>query len=158
MIKKYLAIIVLVLTGMACRAQSLSLAELQSLTVMNSDQLHNYLIISKGFKGLGKTTVNGFTFERFRSNRADPAKAETISIGDDFRSMDGNYVRKVIYYTLRMQDIDSLFSEAKRSSMTLIFKGSDVYQNIFRFDNSYFMATVSISHDRRSGTVQIDGK
>ena len=158
MIKKYLAVIALLLMGIMCHAQSLSLAELQSLTVMNDDQLHNYLIISKGFKGLGKTTINGFTYERFRSNRTNPSKAETISVGDNFRGASGNSARKVIYYTPRMEDMDSLYSEAKRSSMTLIFKGADVYQHIFRFDNSLFMATISVSRDRRSGTVQIDEK
>ena len=158
MIKKYLFVIVLLFAGMVCRAQSLSLEELQSLTAMTSDQMHNYLIITKRFKPLGKTVVNGKSYEQFRSNRINPAIAETVSLGQTNLMMSGNTTRQVIYHTLRLQDLNSFLTQAKRSTMTLVFQGSDAYQNIFRFDNSLFMAVINVGLDKRSGTVQLDEK
>lgn len=158
MIKKYLFVIVLLFAGMVCRAQSLSLEELQSLTAMTSDQMHNYLIITKRFKPLGKTVVNGKSYEQFRSNRINPAIAETVSLGQTNLMMSGNTTRQVIYHTLRLQDLNSFLVQAKRSTMTLVFQGSDAYQHIFRFDNSLFMAVINVGLDKRSGTVQLDEK
>ena len=158
MIKRYLFVIILLFAGMVCRAQSLSLEELQSLTAMTSDQMHNYLIITKRFKPLGKTVVNGKSYEQFRSNRINPAIAETVSLGQTNLMMSGNTTRQVIYHTLRLQDLHSFLTQAKRSTMTLVFQGSDAYQHIFRFDNSLFMAVINVGLDKRSGTVQLDEK
>lgn len=143
---------------MVCRAQSLSLEELQSLTAMNSDQMHNYLIITKKFKSVGKIIVNGRSYEQFRSNRINPAIAETVSLGQTNQLMSGNTTRQVIYRTLRIQDLNSFLAQAKRSTMTLIFEGTDMYQRIFRFDNSLFMTVINVGLDKKSGTVQLDEK
>ncbi|MBS1520170.1 MAG: hypothetical protein JST50_04175 [Bacteroidetes bacterium] len=158
MMKKCLFIGVLLFAGITCRAQSLSLEELQGLTAMTTDQVHNFLIINKGFKPLGKITINGKSFEQFKSNRIDPSTAETIALGQSNQLMSGNTTRQVIYHTLRFQDLNSFYTQAKRSTMTLIFEGRDAYQNIYRFDNSLFTTVINVSLDKRSGTVQLDEK
>src|SRR6185312_5889249 len=158
MIKRYLFIGVLLFVGVACRAQSLSLEELQGLTAMTTDQVHNFLIINKGFKPLGKIVINGKSFEHFKSNRIDQSTAETLSLGESNQLMSGNTTRQVIYHTQRLQDLNSLYTQAKRSTMTLIFEGRDAYQNIYRFDNSLFTTVINVSIDKRSGTVQLDEK
>ncbi|HTD39407.1 MAG TPA: hypothetical protein VK671_02215 [Mucilaginibacter sp.] len=158
MIKRYLFAVILLFAGIMCRAQSLSLEELQSLTAMTTDQVHNYLIASKGFRCIGKTVLNGRNYEQFRSNRISPAITETISLGQTTALMSGSNARQVIYRTFRMQDLNSLLTQAKRSTMTMVFQGSDAYQNIFRFDNSLFMTTIDVSLDKKSGTVQLDEK
>ena len=148
----------LLLAGIICHAQSLTLEELQGLTAMTTDQVHNFLVINKSFKPLGKITFNGRSFEQFKSNRIDPAIAETISLGQTNQLMSGNTTRQVIYHTLRFQDLNSLYTQAKRSTMTLIFEGRDAYQNIYRFDNSLFTTVINVGLDKRSGTVQLDEK
>ena len=158
MIKRYLFAITLLFTGIVCQSQSLSLNELQSLTAMTPDQVHNYLIVSKGFTPIGKTILNGRNYEQFRSNRINPTITETISLGRTTAMIGGNNARQVIYHTLRMQDLNSILTQAKRSTMTMVFEGSDAYQNIFRFDNSLFMTVINVSRDKRSGTVQLDAK
>ena len=158
MIKRYLFAGILLFIGMACRAQSLSLDELQGLTAMTTDQVHNFLIINKGFRPLGKIMINGRNYEHFKSNRVEPSIAETLSLGESNHLMSGNTTRQVIYRTLRFQDLNSLYTQAKRSTMTLIFEGRDAYQNIYRFDNSLFSAVINVSLDKRSGTVQLDEK
>lgn len=158
MINRYLFAMVLLFSGIASGAQSLSLEELQSLTAMTSDQVHNYLIISKGFKPMGKTVLNGRNYEQFRSNRLSPQIQETISLGQTTALLSGNNARQVIYHTLRIQDLNSILTQAKRSTLTMVFQGSDAYQHIFRFDNSLFMAVVNVGLDNKSGTVQLDEK
>jgi len=158
MIKKYLLVALLLFPGIACYAQSLTLAELQNLTNMTTDQVHNFLLVSKGFRPNGKTVYNGKNYEQFKSNRIDPAKTETVSLGENQTGMGGASSRQVIYFTLRQQDMNSLLEQAKRSSMSMVFQGSDARKNIFRFDNSLFMAIIAVNHDKKSGTVQLDQK
>jgi hypothetical protein len=158
MIKKYLILTLILFSGAACSAQSLTLAELQNLTNMTNDQVHNFLLVTKGFKPKGKTVLNGRNYELFRSNRNDPAKVETVSLSESRQGMGGMSSREVIYFTPHPQDMNSLLEQAKRSSMSMIFQGSDAYQNIFRFDNSLFMAVIAVSHDKKSGTLQLDQK
>jgi hypothetical protein len=158
MIKRYLFAGVLIFAGMLCRAQSLTLEELQGLTAMTTDQVHNFLIINKRFKPLGKIVINGKSYEHFKSDRIDPRTAETLALGQSNQLLSGNTTRQVIYRTRRFQDLNSLYTQAKRSTMTLIFEGRDAYQNIYRFDNSLFTTVINVGLDRRSGTVQLDEK
>lgn len=156
--KRFLFAGVLLFAVVVCRAQSLTLEELQGLTAMTTDQVHNFLIISKGFRPLGKIVINGKSYEHFKSNRIDPATAETLALGQSNQLMSGNTTRQVIYRTRRFQDLNSLYTQAKRSTMTLIFEGRDAYQNIYRFDNSLFTTVINVGLDKRSGTVQLDEK
>jgi hypothetical protein len=155
--RRYLLISVLLFAFSGGYAQSLSFDELKNLTNLNNDQVHNYLIVSKGFKGKGKEVFGGRDFEIFKSNRTDQSKVETVSLRSSEVTR-GEITRQVVYYTLRLQDINALLAQAQQSDMTMIFKGSDKYSNIYRFDNSLFMAIISISHDKKSGSVQLEEK
>jgi hypothetical protein len=46
----------------------------------------------------------------------------------------------------------------KRSTLNLVFKGSDLNKNFYRFDNSLFRANISLSFDKKSGTVEVQQK
>src|ERR1700759_5651704 len=157
MIKRYLVIILLFFACAHGYAQSLSFDALTSLTNMNTDQVHNYLLISKGFKSGGTKLYKGINFEIYRSNRTDPKKAEVLSLrpGED---VDGNMSRQVIYFTLRAQDINALLVQTLKSGMKLIFQGSDQYKKIYCFDNSLFLTTIYLNHDKSSGSVQLQEK
>ena len=156
--KRYLIAISLCLTCLGIHAQSLSFAELESLTSLTSDQVHNYLLLSKGFMPMGKQVINGKSFELFKSNRTDPAKAETVFLGESGAHTYGNVSRQVFYKTRRVQDINVILRQAKQSSLTLNFIGSDKDKSIYRFDNSLFMALISIGADKKYGSVQLEEK
>ncbi|MDB5151747.1 MAG: hypothetical protein JWR54_498 [Mucilaginibacter sp.] len=158
MIRRYLFAILLSFVCSAGYAQSLSFADLESLTNMADNQAHDYLLLSKGFKSVGGQVLNGRNFELFKSNRTDPDKAETISLRAGTTGISGNVSRQVIYFTLRQQDIDSLLEQARRSRMALVFRGSDQYKDIYRFDNSLFMAIISTGFDKKSGSVVMEEK
>jgi hypothetical protein len=158
MMRRYLFAILLSFVCLAGYAQSLSFANLQSLTNMADNQAHDYLLLSKGFKSVGRQVLNGRNFELFKSNRTDPNKAETISLRASTTGTSGNVSRQVIYFTLREQDIDSLLEQARRSRMALVFRGSDQYKDIYRFDNSLFMVIISAGFDKKSGSVVMEEK
>jgi hypothetical protein len=156
--KRYLLSLSLFFACTASYAQSLSFGELQNMTNMTIDQVHNFLLISKGFKSLGKQVTNGQGYELFKSNRTDRQKTETVALGTSYPGISGNVSRKVIYSSMRFQDINSILLQAKRSTMSMVFEGSDRYKNIYRFDNSLFMSIISLGFDQKSGTVQVQEK
>ncbi|MDB5023700.1 MAG: hypothetical protein JWP78_1455 [Mucilaginibacter sp.] len=158
MIRRYLFAILLPFVCLTGQAQSLSFAELQSLTNMADNQAHDYLLLSKGFSSAGRQVLNGRNFDLFKSNRTDPSKAETLSLRASAMGTGGNVSRQVIYSTLRRQDINSLLEQARRSTMALVFRGSDQYKDIYRFDNSLFMAIISAGFDKKSGSVVMEEK
>ena len=156
--RKFLFVLLMCLASMVTYAQSLSFEELANLTNMSEEHAHDYLLVSKGFKAAGTQLFNGRGFDRFISNRVDPVKTEVILLGPTFRTASGNISRKVYYSTLRQADIDAMLAQAKKSTMTLVFEGSDHDKNIYRFDNSLFMAILSIGFDKRYGSVQLEEK
>jgi hypothetical protein len=158
MMKSYLIAVSLCFSCLAGNAQSLSFGELESLTSLTNDQVHNYLLLEKGFKPIGKQQVNGKNFELFSSSRTDPAKAETVFLGESGVHTYGNVSRQVFYKTRRIQDINVILQQAKQSSLALNFVGSDRDKSIYRFDNSLFMALISIGSDKKYGSVQLEEK
>jgi hypothetical protein len=139
-------------------AQSLTFEDLLNLTSMNNTQAHDFLMASKGFKSAGFQMVNGENMEQYKSSGRTPDKTETILLGVNTKGFGGNMHRAVTYLTLLEQDISSFIAEAKRSTLTLIFKGSDLNKNFYRFDNSLFRANISLSFDKKSGTVEVQQK
>jgi hypothetical protein len=156
--KRYLLAVLLFFAVTGSYAQSLSFEDLLNLTNMTSAQVHDFLTISKGFKSAGTQIVDGKSIEQYKSNRGTPDKVETIALGVTAKGAGGNSSRPVTYSTLQDSDINSLLTQAKKSTLTLVFQGSDLYKNIFRFDNSLFRASISLSFDKKSGSVEVQQK
>ena len=156
--RRYLFAILLACISSLSYAQSLSFEELQKMTNLTNDQVHNFLIISKGFKSLGKQTHFGRSFEAFESTRPDPKLKETVLLGVAGEMPSGNIGRQVFYYSARMKDIDAILKQARQSSMTMIFDGSDKQQNIYHFNNTLFMAIISVALNKSYGSVQLEEK
>jgi hypothetical protein len=156
--KRYLFAILLACACSFSYAQSLTFEELQKLTNLTTDQVHNFLIISKGFKPIGKQVIDSRSFEAFESSRPDPKIKETVLLGVAGEMPSGNIGRQVFYNSKRLQDINSILQQAKQSAMTMVFVGSDKEKNIYHFQNTLFMAIISISLDKRYGSVQLEEK
>jgi hypothetical protein len=138
------------------RAQSVSFADMLNMTSMANAQVHDFLV-SKGFKQDGTQTFNGLVYDQYKSNRAAD-KAEMLYIGPGSKTPNGNTQRAISYSSLLSSDLDNLLGEAKKSTLTLIFQGADNIRNIFRFDNSLFVATISVAFDKKSGAIDISQK
>lgn len=156
--KKFLFAVLLVLTCAASRAQSLTFEDLLNLTSMNGTQVHDFLTVAKGFKSSGPQMINGKSTELYKSTRTTPDKEESILVGAAVKGSKGNLSRPVTYALIQEMDINNLLAQAKKSTLTLVFQGSDLSKNIFRFDNSLFRASISISFDKKSGTVEVQQK
>lgn len=127
-----------------------------SMTGMANTQVHDFLV-SKGFKQEGTQTFNGLVYDQYKSGRTAD-KAEMIYIGPGSKTPSGNTQRPVSYSSLVGSDFDNLLGEAKKSTLTLIFQGADNIRNIFRFDNSLFVATISVAFDKKSGAIDVSQK
>lgn len=138
-------------------AQSLSFEDMQNITNMNVTQAHDFLT-SKGFKSDGNLILNGRPMEQYKIVHGTPDKAETILIGASVKSLAGTISRPVTYLTAEESDINNILAQAKKSTMTLVFQGADQKGNIFRFDNSLFRASISLSFDKKSGSVDVQQK
>ncbi|MGZ3750175.1 MAG: hypothetical protein ACXVB0_16770 [Mucilaginibacter sp.] len=158
MMKKYLFTILLFFACAGSYAQSLSFEDLLNLTNMQDTKVHDFLTASRGFKPSGSQVMSGKYMVQYKSNRGTPDKTETIVLGASTKGSGGNLIRQVTYSTLLESDINALLAQAKKSTLSLIFQGSDTNKNIYRFDNSLFRATISIAFDKKSGSVELQQK
>jgi len=156
--RRPLLTILLLFTCTFIHAQSLSFEDLQNLTNMSSTQAHDFLTASKGFKAEGNQMLNGKSMEQYKLVHGTPDKTETILIGASVKSLAGTSSRPVTYLTYLESDINNLLVQAKKSTMTLVFQGADLKSNIYRFDNSLFRASISLSFDKKSGSVDVQQK
>lgn len=155
--KKYLAALCLLFMCRAGKAQNVSFADLINLTAQNNEQAHDFLTDTKGFRQTGNSIVEGQAVQEYKSNR--PAtQAETIEIGKGAHTYGGNTLRVVTYTTLSQQDVINMVAQAKRSTLSLIFTGSDQQNSIYRFDNSLYRVNITLSFDKKAGTVEVQQK
>jgi hypothetical protein len=153
--------LLIVLLLFACTftyAQTLSFEDLQNLTNMSSSQAHDFLTASKGFKADGNQMLNGRTMTQYKLMHGTPDKTETLLIGASVKSLAGTSSSPVTYLTYQESDINNLLVQAKKSTLTLVFQGADLKSNIYRFDNSLFRASISLSFDKKSGSVDVQQK
>jgi len=156
--KKYLFAIVLFFAGGAAYAQSVAFGDLLNLTGMTGTQAHD-LLLAKGFKSAGPQTFSGKTYDQFtKIVKGTPDKTESVLIGAGVKTPSGNLTHEIIYNTQQEQDMNNLLAEVKKSNLSLIFQGTDVSSNIYRFDNSLFRASISLAFDKKSGNVDLQQK
>ena len=149
----------MLLAGCICSyAQSLSFEDLLNLTNMSDVQAHDFLLVSKRLKSTGVQLVNGQNMEQYKSTPVTPDKTEFVLLGAIKKGQGGTLTRPVAYSTLQESDINALLAQAKKSTLSLVFQGSDLNKNIYRFDNSLFRVTISISFDKKSGSVEVQQK
>ncbi|MDB5134736.1 MAG: hypothetical protein JWP37_1339 [Mucilaginibacter sp.] len=159
MIKRYLFAILLLFVCAGSYAQSLSFEDLLNMTNMTGTQVHDFLTTSKGFKPAGTQMVNGRSMDQYKSTGGGtPDKIETVLVGAIVKSMAGSTSRPVSYLTLQESDINALLAQAKKSTLTLVFQGSDQKTYIYRFDNSLFRASISLSFDKKYGSIDVQQK
>jgi hypothetical protein len=156
--KRYLFAILLFCAGSAVHAQSVSFGDLLNLTSMAGAPSHD-LLLAKGFKSAGPQTFSGKTYDQFtKVVKGTPDKTESVLIGAGLKTASGNLTHEIIYNTQQEQDLNNLLAEAKKSNLSLIFQGTDVSSNIYRFDNSLFRAGISLAFDKKSGNVDVQQK
>jgi|SRR5579863_1274470 len=157
--KRYLFAIVLLVVCAGARAQSVSFGDLLNLTSMTETQSHDLLATSKGFKTEGSQTLNGKSYVQYtKIIKSTPDKTESVLIGTAIKSATGVITHEIIYNTAQEADLDNLLAQAKKSNLSLIFQGSDVSSNIYRFDNSLFRANISLAFDKKSGNADVQQK
>jgi hypothetical protein len=159
LMKRYLFAVALLFAGAGAYAQSVSFGDLLNLTSMTEAQSHDLLATAKGFKTEGSQTLNGKSYVQYtKISKGAPDKTESLLIGTPVKSATGVITHEIIYNTAQAADLDNILAQAKKSNLSLIFQGSDVSSNIYRFDNSLFRANLSLAFDKKSGNVDVQQK
>jgi hypothetical protein len=136
-------------------AQSVSFEELMRMSTMDDEEVGVFLMGSKGFKWDGKVMLHGSRFARYIIYQGIPGKTETVTVKLNPDGSGTSFPRPVFYYSPKETDINAMLLQVKQANLGMIFKGSDQSKDIYFFKNTLFLANISLSLDKKSGTVQV---
>jgi CO dehydrogenase/acetyl-CoA synthase epsilon subunit len=139
------------------RAQSISFFDLTNLTNLTDGQAHTYLSLGNVFKQQYLQEINGKRIEHFRSI-SGKVKEQTITIGENAILSNGTILRTVTYQTSDPQHIVNLIAQARRAKLIIKFQGQDEQNNIYKFDNEFYLITMLISTTENKGSVVVTQK
>ena len=155
--KRYCLILLVLCCFSKARAQSISFFDLTNLTNLSDGQAHTYLTLGNVFKHQYLEEVDGKKIEHFRS-RSNKVKEQSITIGENTKLSNGTILRTVTYDTRDPQHIVNLIAQARRAKMIMKFQGQDAYNNIYKFDNEFYLITMTISTTENKGSVVVTQK
>ena len=155
--KRYCLILLVLCCFSNARAQSISFFDLTNLTNLSDGQAHTYLTLGNVFKHQYLEEVDGKKIEHFRS-RSNKVKEQSITIGENTKLSNGTILRTVTYDTRDPQHIVNLIAQARRAKMIMKFQGQDAYNNIYKFDNEFYLITMTISTTENKGAVVVTQK
>ena len=155
--KRYALIILFLSLGFGAQAQSISFFDLTNLTNLSDGQAHTYLTLGNIFKHQYLEEKDGKKLEHFRT-KSTSVKEQRITIGENTKLSNGTILRTVTYDTTDPQHIVNLIAQARRSKLVMKFQGQDQYNNIYKFDNEFYVITMTISTTENKGQVVINQK
>jgi hypothetical protein len=154
MMKKYLAVIALLISGFAAHAQNLTMSDITNLASLNNSEAHNSLTFERPFTKVYSEQVDGKIIDHYRGNTPS-SKTEMVTIGYGGKSMAGNFLHTVKYETTNVNYIRSLITQAKSAGLKKEFQGADSGSNIYMFDSYLYTVNVYISNDNSKGSVTV---
>jgi len=156
--KKYLLVLpVMLFCTLTMRAQSIKFSDLVFLTTLPNDAVYNNMIQGNAFRQDYSEDVNGQQIEYFKSIGAKP-NSERITVGHYTKLYNGTILRTVDYSSTDVQNILNMISQVKRYGLNLQFRGVDVANNIYIYDNSFYLVSIYLRRDQSSGWVEIKQK
>ena len=99
--------------------------------------------------------LHGSRFARYIIYQGIPGKTETVTVKLNPDGSGTSFPRPVFYYSPKETDINAMLLQVKQANLGMIFKGSDQSKNIYFFKNALFMADISLSLDKKWGSVQV---
>jgi hypothetical protein len=155
--KRYCLILFVFCCFNNARGQSISFFDLTNLTNLSDGQAHTYLTLGNVFKHQYLEEVNGKKIEHFRS-KSDKVKEQSIIIGENTILSNGTILRTVTYDTRDPQHIVNLIAQARQAKLIMKFQGQDASNNIYKFDNEFYLITMLISTTENKGSVVVTQK
>lgn len=152
--KKYLAVIVLVLLGLGVQAQSLTLSDITNLASLNNSEAHNSLTFERPFQEKYSENVNGITIDHYQGT-TPASKSEVVVIGYGGKTTSGTFLHTVTYNTTNVKYLLKLIGEAKSIGLTKQFQGADANSNIWLFTNFLYTVNVYIANDNSKGSITV---
>jgi len=157
--KKHLLLLPLLLFGSSrMYGQSIKFDQLVYLATLNNDAVASTLKQGNAFKQDYSQEINGQQIEYFKNIGQKP-NSERIATGSFTKLYDGTVLRTVEYSSTDVQNIVDMIAQARKyDGLTQQFYGNDDKNNIYLYDNSFYMVSIYQSLDRKSGRVVIKQK
>jgi hypothetical protein len=134
------------------KAQSLSLTDITNLATLNTPDANNFLTQGKPFKETFEQKVKDNTLKHYASTTT---KAETIVIGDGFKSEAGTFLHIVNYTTTQRKYLLNLIAQAQSAGLAKNFEGTDRFNSIYVFDNYLYTVRIFLKNGSTSGTIEV---
>jgi hypothetical protein len=150
--KKLFTILFLVFCIANVRAQSLSLTDITNLATLNTSDANNFLTQGKPFKETFEQKVKDNILKHYTSIAS---KAETIVIGDGFKSDAGTFLHVVSYTTTQRKYLLNLIAQAQSAGLAKNFEGTDRFNSIYVFDNYLYTVRIFLKNGSTSGTIEV---
>jgi len=156
--KRYLFILPLMLfCSLKMYGQSVKFTDLVFLTSLTNDGVYSNLVQGNAFRQDYSEDVNGQQIEYFKSIGAKP-NSERIAVGKYTKLYNGTILRTLYYTSTDVQNIINMIGQAKRYGLDLQFRGVDAANNIYLYDNSFYLVSIYLRRDQTSGMVEIKQK
>jgi hypothetical protein len=152
--KKCLAVIVLLISGLAAHAQNLTMSDITNLASLNNSEAYNSLTFERPFQRVATEQIDGRIIDHYRGNTPS-SKCETVTIGFGGKTTEGVFLHTVTYETTNIKYLLSLIAQAKSAGLKKDFQGADSGSNIYMFDNFLYTVNVYISNDHSKGSVTV---
>jgi hypothetical protein len=150
--KKLFTFLFLVFCAVSAKAQSLSLTDITNLATLNTSDANNFLTQGKPFKENFEQKVKDNTLKHYISTAS---KAETIVIGDGFKSDAGTFLHVVNYTTTQRKYLLNLIAQAQSAGLAKNFEGTDRFNSIYVFDNYLYTVRIFLKNGSTSGTIEV---
>ena len=149
---------VLCLSVIVARAQSISMSDLTNLATINLTDANNFLTSGKPFKQkYTEQSPDGFLLHHY-SGTTPASMPEIVVIGDGIKTKSERVLHTVTYKSTSTKYLLTLVDEAQSAELKKSFQGADQYNNIYIFDNFLYTVQVYIKNDNTGGFVKVDQK
>ena len=152
--KKYLAIIILSVSAIGARAQSLTLSDITNLASLSNSEAHNSLTFERPFQQKYTENAGGLTIDHYQGTNL-ASRSETVTIGYGAKTTSGIFLHTVTYNTTNTKYLLNLIAQAKSVGLTRQFQGADAGSNIWMFTSFLYTVNVYIANDNSKGSITV---
>jgi len=140
--KKYLLILVVVLSFSKAEAQHINFQDMLSLVGASTEQINQFLTIGKKFEFLSTDMTKGIPINRYQNRFGEDGFRETVITGMGTPQGGGKTLHVLSYTTTSVQHINELIKQITKYGYPLTFKGTDNDKTIRQYESDMYAVSV----------------
>lgn len=158
--KKLLFVAFLLCIAARVNAQTIDYYAMSDMVHLSAGQVNNLLINTGKFKVNDKQEVLGQILTSYQTmdKNKTPIKGETLVIGAYNTAKNGEHLHTITYKSIYPEYIYNLIHQIEKLGYKKTLKGTDPYQTLYIYDNTFYHVTVVLKRDGSINTLQIRQK